>query len=97
MLILMRRQKESIIFNNNIKVTVTKLSNNTVTIRVIDGEKRRHFSGEVDAQFSILDGVVIKILGINGSQIRLGIDAPRDMVIYREEVLGKIKREKQGE
>lgn len=51
MLILTRRLDESIIINNDIKVT---------------------------------------ILGIKGNQIRIGIEAPKDITIHREEIQNKI-------
>ena len=33
------------------------------------------------------DGIVITVLDIRGDQIRLGISAPRDIPVYREELL----------
>jgi carbon storage regulator len=30
--------------------------------------------------------VVVTVLGVNGSQIRLGIDAPKNVAVHREEV-----------
>ena len=33
------------------------------------------------------DGIVITVLDIRGDQIRLGIRAPRDVPVYREELL----------
>jgi carbon storage regulator len=32
------------------------------------------------------DNVTVTILGIKGNQVRLGIEAPRDVVVDREEV-----------
>jgi carbon storage regulator len=37
--------------------------------------------------------VVVTVLGVNGSQIRLGIDAPKDVAVHREEVFERIKHE----
>ncbi len=39
------------------------------------------------------DDVVIKVIEIKGGNIRLGIDAPRDKKIYRQEVYQKIENE----
>lgn len=33
------------------------------------------------------DGIVVTVLDIRGDQIRLGIRAPRDVPVYREELL----------
>lgn len=32
------------------------------------------------------DNIEIKVLGVQGNQIRLGIQAPRELVIRREEI-----------
>ena len=39
------------------------------------------------------DDVKITVLGISGNQVRLGIDAPREIPVHREEIANKIKLE----
>ena len=39
------------------------------------------------------DDVKITILGIKGNQVRIGIDAPREVEVHREEIYERIKRE----
>ena len=39
------------------------------------------------------DEVTITVLGINGNQIRIGIDAPRQITVHRKEVYERIKAE----
>ena len=36
------------------------------------------------------DDVSVTVLGIKGSQVRLGINAPKDVSVHREEVYDKI-------
>ena len=36
------------------------------------------------------DDVSVTVLGIKGSQVRLGINAPKDVPVHREEVYDKI-------
>ncbi len=40
------------------------------------------------------DDAKIFILGVKGSQIRLGIDAPKNVIVHREEIYSKIKDDK---
>ncbi len=39
------------------------------------------------------DDVVITILAIKGGQVKIGIDAPKDVAVHREEIYDRIKRE----
>lgn len=48
---------------------------------------------KVGEEIYIGDQVCIKVMEISGSRVRLGIDAPSSMRIYREEVLAKVKNE----
>ena len=40
------------------------------------------------------DNVKITVLGVKGSQVRLGIDAPKEVSVHREEIYERIKQEK---
>jgi carbon storage regulator len=37
--------------------------------------------------------VTVTILGINGNQVRLGVSAPKDLAVHREEIYERIRRE----
>ncbi|GAB5046982.1 carbon storage regulator CsrA [Thermodesulfovibrio sp. TK110] len=37
------------------------------------------------------DNVVIKIIDVDGSQVRIGIEAPKGIPIFREELYEKLK------
>jgi carbon storage regulator len=41
------------------------------------------------------DDVTITILALKGNQVRVGIDAPKEISIHREEVALRIKKEKE--
>jgi carbon storage regulator len=50
----------------------------------------------VDETVMIGDEVTITILGVRGNQVRVGINAPKCVAVYREEIYERIKREQQG-
>ncbi len=48
---------------------------------------------KVGEEIYIGDRICVKVMEISGGKVRLGIEAPMDMRIYREEVLTKVKNE----
>lgn len=45
----------------------------------------------------INDDISIQVLGICGQQVRLGISAPADVAVHREEVYERIQTQRQTE
>ena len=43
------------------------------------------------------DEVKLTVLGVKGNQVRIGVDAPRDVTVHREEIYDRIKKEKEQE
>jgi carbon storage regulator len=39
------------------------------------------------------DNVTVAIIGVKGNQIRIGINAPKDVPVHRKEIYERIRRE----
>ena len=39
------------------------------------------------------DDVSVTVLGVKGNQVRLGVDAPKDVAVHREEIYQRIQKE----
>lgn len=51
----------------------------------------------IDESVMIGDDISITVLGVKGNQVRLGVNAPRDVGVHREEVYQKINNAEQPE
>jgi carbon storage regulator len=51
-------------------------------------------SRKVNEKIVIDGGIVVTVVKIEGGQVRLGIEAPRDVKVYREEILTKSREER---
>jgi len=47
----------------------------------------------VGESLMISDDMRVTVLGIKGSQIRIGVSAPREVAVHREEIYDRIRQE----
>ncbi len=45
----------------------------------------------VGESLMIGDDVTITVLGVKGNQVRIGVDAPKEVAVHREEILERIE------
>lgn len=44
----------------------------------------------------INDNIKLTVLGVRGHQVRIGVDAPKDVSVHRQEIFDKIQNETNG-
>jgi len=47
----------------------------------------------VGESLMIGDNVTVTVLGVKGNQVRIGVDAPKEVAVHREEIYEKIRAE----
>lgn len=60
-----------------------------------EGHKMLILTRRVGEKLIIGDDVIVTILSLKGNQIRVGIDAPREVKVHRQEVFDRIKKERE--
>jgi carbon storage regulator len=45
---------------------------------------------------NIGDDVQVTVLGVKGNQVRIGVNAPKDVPVHREEIYQRIQKEKEA-
>lgn len=51
-------------------------------------------SRRVGETLMVGDDVTVTVLGVKGNQVRIGVNAPKEVPVHREEIYQRIKKEK---
>ena len=49
---------------------------------------------KIGESLMIGEGISVTVVGLNGNQVRLGINAPKEVAVHREEVYDRVQAEK---
>ena len=49
---------------------------------------------QIGETLMIGDQITVTVLTVKGNQVRLGVNAPKEIAVHREEIYEKIKKEK---
>ena len=87
MLVLTRREGEGLLIGNDIRVTVLIVFEKRIKLQLKNLENKV-ITCRLGATTPIRGDITIKVVDIDQKQVKLGIEAPKDMKIDREEAVG---------
>ena len=86
MLVLTRREGEGLLIGNDIRITVLIIFEKRIKLQLKDSENgNKVITCRLGATTPIRGDITVKVVDIDQKQVKLGIEAPKDMKVDREE------------
>lgn len=92
MLVLSRKKNESVIIDDNIVLKLLGTKYNLAIFNVNHLNSIEKFERSVDECFNITKNIEIFIIEIQKDKVKIGIKAPKEISVYREEIFNKLKQ-----
>lgn len=86
MLVLSRVIGESVLIGENTAVTIHAVGNKIALVKITSAFAPQIVELSRDQEFILDGGVAIMVVDVRGIEVRLGITAPREIAVDREEV-----------
>lgn len=85
MLVISRRPGEALLIGDDITLVLCEVGNGKVTYEVLTDEGSSIVQRALLEPLHLQDRICVQALAVRGSWVRIGIDAPREVRIDREE------------